>query len=301
MLLSDPTQARSRTRLPRAALVCVLLAISGSPEAWARSGAPPNRAVVRMAKEAHNAHQAGDQKRAADLYFRAHQLDPGDGAFLWGSARSLQLDGQLELAEVRFVAFLQLETADKALREKAVVYLAEVRAEMQRQRALQPLPADPGVTPTVEAQPATPTVAPAPVLEIPADRPDQPTLARPVVPAAPAPRSALRQGLFWGATGVAAVGAALLGVATWERANFTAAMAPGFSGQAVQGYEDRAAALRAADAISLRQNIGGIVCAAGAVGALAVWFWPRDGADPAVNVLAVPSAQGWAVVTRAQW
>ena len=275
----------------------VLLAFSSN--AFARPSAPPNRAVVRLANEAHAAYQAGDQKRAADLYFRAHQLDPGDGAFLWGSARSLQLDGQLDLAEVRYVAFLQLETADRALREKAVVYLAQVRAALRGR-----------VAPRAEREPEPPTPAPLsvavtpavpPVVEVPPTTPIVPSIQAPVASVPPPALSRLRQAMLWGASGAALVGAGLLAVATWERSDFVATMSPGFTGGKVDGYADRAAAVKAGEAIAFRQNLGGVVCALGAVGALTAWFWPRERVDPSVQVLGVPNAGGWTLVAGAPW
>jgi hypothetical protein len=266
----------------------------------ARPHAAPNHAVVQLANQAHEAYKAGDQKRAAELYFQAHQLDPGDGAFLWGSARSLQLDGQLELAEVRFVAFLQVETADRGLREKAVTYLEQVRAELAQQRHA----ADAAKRPAVHAEPVMPValyVAPTPVAVVVVAAPAPPVVV--VLPSTPAPPSwsASRHATFWSAAATAVAGAALLAVATWQRSAFETAMAPGFSGGKIEAYPDRAAAIRSGDAIVLRQNVGGAVLAIGTLGALAAWFWPRADANDAVKLRAGRTADGWAIAAEAAW
>ncbi len=284
----------------RLAVLCAMLSQLLAAPLMARPPAPPNRAVVQLAQQALAAHRAGDQKRAADLYFRAHQLDPGDGAFLWGSARSLQLDGQLDLAEVRYVAFLQLETADPDLRDKAVTYLAELRAELAQRRArvvpppVVPLPPEP-----------SPVVVPAPPPEPPvAIAPPPPEVVAPVEVARPQ-LSRLRQGLFWGTLAVAAGGASLLAVASWQRDAFNTAMAPGFSGGKVTEYPDRATALRAGDAITLRQNLGVAALVLGTAGALTTWLLPRapvESEDRAkIQVFVAPTTAGWTVAARAPW
>ncbi len=290
------------------AILAALLLVCPMP-AQAKPRPAPNRAVVELAQDALRAHRKGDQKRAADLYFQAHQLDPGDGAFLWGSARSLQLDDQLELAEVRYLAFLQIERADSDLRAKARVYVAQVQAELAQRRALAAQAAAAHPLPVAATAESPVEVAPANLRTVvPAAEPTATVAAvTPAVRAAatPPPSSRLRQGLFWSATGIAVAGAVLLAVATSERQSFEAAMAPGFAGGKIAGYADRPTALRAGDAIVLRQNLGGAALAVGAVAAVVVWFWPHAATDApptgAVQLVPGKSADGWTLVARSAW
>ena len=263
----------------------------------ARPHRAPNHAVVQLANQAHEAYKAGDHNRAAELYFQAHQLDPGDGAFLWASARSLQLAGQFELAEVRFVAFLQLDTADRSLREKATLYLREVRAELARQRL-----AVVAVKRKEVAEVVAPPVAPTPVAVEVVAPPVPPIVVQ--APAAPAPPPAVwspaRHGALWTSAAAAVAGVALLAVGTWQRSDFEAAMAPGFAGGKIAGYADRAAAAQAGDAIALRQNVGAALAAVGAAGALLAWLWPSAASD-AVHLGGSKTVDGWAIAAEGSW
>lgn len=262
------------------ATVCQLAPRPG--ELRAAQPAAPNRAVVTTAAAAKHAYDMGDHARAAELYFQAHQLDPGDGAFLFGSARSLQLAGQLALAATRYAAFLQNERGHADLRARASRHLAdterarEERAAASARAAVRPgPPREAALREIAPPQPATPTDVQAPAASM-------------VFTAVPAPHWP-QQVALWGGIGLVAVGTAAFASATVDQYAFAAAMAPGWQGQKVAGYASRAEASQAARAIANGQNLGLGLASVGAV-AMAIALWPRAEKQRTAGV--VPGA-GW--------
>ncbi len=234
--------------LATVALVAALLA--GAPASAFAS--PPNNAARDLAVAAFAAHEAADYARAADLYFQAHQLDPADGAFLYASARSLHLGGQLALAIVRYRAFLLVEAANPNYRVRARAYLDEAEAQ-QRARSEQQRAAE-------LAKAATPT---------------QPTSVATIAPLQrPPPLSPLRTAGLWSGAAVGFGGALWLAAATWQRQTFETAMAPGFAGGKVDGYASRADAQARGHALTTQQNWAWAILSAGASAAIAAWLWP---------------------------
>ncbi|MSQ84266.1 MAG: hypothetical protein EXR77_15515 [Myxococcales bacterium] len=117
-------------------------------------------ALRPFAAEAKAAHQAGDYRRAAALYWQGWRLDPSGGGFLYGSARALDLADELEQAIARYQAFLALRRQDSELVARSRGYLAEAKRRLASPPAVK-LPAEPA--PVVEAPPVAPPAAPTSV------------------------------------------------------------------------------------------------------------------------------------------
>jgi len=171
---SQGRNARSVRAWIGAALAVGFATASSSQVGVAAEPPEPQREIAlrRIADEAREAHQRGDYLRAAQLYWQGWLLDPSDGGFLYGSARSLQLGGDLLGAIGRYQAFLKLRHQRAELVARARRSLAEAEAAL-RDRGRSPPAAVPAsaATPTDLSEPATPSPAapaatPAPVTPV---------------------------------------------------------------------------------------------------------------------------------------
>ena len=255
-------------------------ALTVSPARAAVPALAPNRAAYELAAAAFAAHEHGRYIEAADLYFQAHQLVPADGAFLYASARSLQLAKQWVLAAVRYQAYLRLETAAADYAAKAKLHLAEVQAEVAAERAAAARAERARAEAVALAAAQTPVDAAVHVTPV-ALGPSAETLQRDFDRAAAAAQAEqLRRVTLWTSCAVAVLSGVWF-AAEWRRRDmFEQAMAPGLSGGKVVGYTDRALAAAEADDIALQQNLAAGGVALGAATALVAWLWPRPSPPP---------------------
>ena len=96
-----------------------------STTAWA---VEPERAAATLARQAAQVDDAGDHKRAAELYAEAFQTDPTQPNFLYAAARAEMAAGQRALARAHFEQFLQLADPGTDRADKARAYLADLRS-----------------------------------------------------------------------------------------------------------------------------------------------------------------------------
>ena len=112
-----------RSAATKFAVVGVLL---GAPvSAWA---VEPERAAATLARQAAQVDDAGDHKRAAELYAEAFQTDPTQPNYLYAAARAEMSAGQRALARAHFEQFLQLADSGTDRADKARAYLADLRS-----------------------------------------------------------------------------------------------------------------------------------------------------------------------------
>lgn len=253
--------------------------LAQTPAASAVRDAAARKSGIATASAAKRAFESGDFRRAADLYWQAHLLDPADGPYLFALARCLHSDGQLDRAARRYREFLALPTGHASLRPRAAKYLQEVEAQLERQAAMRPGPA-PAEEAVAQSAPATATEMPAQAT--PANRsaaenhqPPQ-VVVRPLAQARSGASAWPRRLAVGSGAALLATGAAVFGVFTAERWAFEQAMQPGLDGGKVSAFASRAEASQRAAEIANRQNLGlGLLAGGAAAMALGLW-WGSD-------------------------
>lgn len=264
--------------------------LAQTPEASAVRDGAARKSGIATASAAKRAFEGGDFRRAADLYWQAHLLDPADGPYLFALARCLHADGQLERAARRYREFLALPTGHVSLRPRAAKYLQEVEAELERQAALRPGPAQAELA-VAQSAPATATEMPAqatPADRAAAENHQQPqVVVRPLAPARPGASPWPRRLAIGSGAALIATGAAVFGVFAAERWAFEQSMQPGLDGGKVTAFASRAEASQRAAEIANRQNLGlGLLAGGAAAMALGLWWGPdTDGSQAVVENL----------------
>lgn len=109
-----------------AVLVCALLVVASPALA-----VEPERAASLLARQAAQAEEAGDLKRAAEAYLAAYRADPKQPNYLYAAARAEMVSGQRAQAMAHLEEFLEQSEADTERSDKARAYLAELRAGEQ--------------------------------------------------------------------------------------------------------------------------------------------------------------------------
>lgn len=266
------------------------LALPAAPRS--PDGASPRAKVEKLAGGAMRAFAAGRYAEAAERYAAAHALDPRGGAFLFSSARSLQLAGQLAAAADRFRAFLQLGDSAPELRERALRHLEAILVEQARAAAPTPSPLPEPVTAERVPEPLPAAATPTQPAELSAAA--TPASAQPALLARPpAPEPSWGTVVAkWSGIALAVAGGAMLVAETVARQQFEDAMAAGFRGELVQGYASRQEAVARAQQLANGQNLGWGLGGAGLLLAAASWWWGRDTESPVATTRGKPLVLG---------